>query len=101
MRRPRGCSTSTRGQEAEASINTHEHKRLGTGFASLQQWGRRMTRKPKLTKAEKILKAARENPSRTCRDPNQIELFDHERQQAFRVLDEAIAKGVADSESQP
>jgi hypothetical protein len=60
-----------------------------------------MTRKPNLTKAEKILKAARENPSRTCRDPNQIELFDHEKQQALRMLDEAIAKALADSEGQP
>jgi hypothetical protein len=49
-------------------------------------------RRPRLTRVEKILKQARENPSQTCYDPKQIDLFDYEKRQAFATVDAAIAK---------
>jgi hypothetical protein len=45
-----------------------------------------MAKKPRLTKAEKILKDARENPSPICHDPKQTDLFDYEKRQAFALL---------------
>jgi hypothetical protein len=49
-----------------------------------------MAKKPRLTKAEKILKAARENPSPTCHDPRQTDLFD--------LLDEVVRAHLSDDE---
>jgi hypothetical protein len=49
-------------------------------------------KRPKLTVVEKLLKQVRENPSRTCNDPRQIDLFEHQKRAAFAKLDEAIAR---------
>jgi hypothetical protein len=50
-----------------------------------------MIKRPKkLTRIEKILKAAREKPSPTCNEPKQVDLFDYDKQQGFAKLDEAI-----------
>jgi hypothetical protein len=56
-----------------------------------------MTKRPKLTPAERLLQAARENPSKTCNDPRQITLFDFIKRQAFANLDEVIAATIATS----
>jgi hypothetical protein len=57
-----------------------------------------MTKKPKLSKVERLLKQARLYPSPTCHDPKQIDLFDHEKQQAFIKPDESIRAYLADGE---
>jgi nitrate/TMAO reductase-like tetraheme cytochrome c subunit len=49
-----------------------------------------MSTTARMTPAERILKKARENPSRTCRDHRQIDLFEHAKQAAFARLDQAI-----------
>jgi hypothetical protein len=49
-------------------------------------------RKPKLTRAEKVLKHARENPSPKSKDPKQLDFLDHAKREGFAKLDAAIAK---------
>jgi hypothetical protein len=55
-----------------------------------------MTRKPKLTRVEKLLEAARKRPSPTCPDRRQLDLIEYvstrEKLQAFACLDEAISE---------
>lgn len=54
---------------------------------------------PKLSRVEKLLDAARKNPSRTCRDPKQLDLIEFAaaavKRQAFAVLDEVISETLA------
>jgi hypothetical protein len=57
-----------------------------------------MAKKPRLTKAEKILKDHRENPSPTYHDPRQTDLFDFQKRRAFALLDEVVRARLSDDE---
>jgi hypothetical protein len=45
-----------------------------------------------MTPVEKLLKHARENPSPICHDPRQVDLFEHEKREAFAKLDKVVAE---------
>jgi hypothetical protein len=52
-------------------------------------------RKPKLTRVEKLLRAVRREPSKTCNDPRQLTLEDAIKQRALYKLDRVIEDTLA------
>ena len=51
----------------------------------------------KLNHAEALLRDARRNPSRMCRDPRQLDLDDFVMSQAFAQLDKSIKAALEES----
>ena len=52
----------------------------------------------KMTRGERILDDARNNPSPTCRDRRQLDLLDAIKQRAFAALDQSIKEVLAQAD---